>query len=92
MVDLLSVQDRFSELDTLKDSFSAINKTISRDKELRALLKGVQEIERAAQASTDKARTRAIAKLESSLKKHPTGELHDRINKAIERLNNDLKK
>ena len=92
IVDLLSAQDRFSELPTLKDAFSSVNRTITRDRDLRALLKGIKEIERAARASTDRARSSAIARLESSLEKHPTGELHDRIQVAIDRLKNDLNK
>ncbi len=88
--DYMSTKDRFSGLATLKAPFAQLNRTITRNKQLNRLLKGLKTIDRAAQATSDKKRKTAIGKLETLIKTHPEGALFDRAQKELARLRKSL--
>ena len=86
----LAMTDRYRGLKTLRDEFSHINKTISRDKNLRALFSGVKTIEKSQTARTENAIKRSVEKLDAIVAQRKTGPLSEQAKRLSEQLKKKL--
>ena len=86
----LAMTDQYRGLKTLREEFNHINKTISRDKNLRALFSDVKTIEKSQTVRTEDAMKRAIEKLDAIVAQRKKGPLSEQAKKLSDQLKTKL--
>lgn len=86
----LSMKERYGDLQTLKNDFNAIRKSISKDKNQKELLSGLKVIEKAQSLKSANAINRSIEKLEKIVVDRAEGALVVRAKRQIDKLKKRL--